>query len=267
VRRHLHPLFDHPARADGPAWTPAAWAEAEAAVGFALPEALAQALQTCNGGRLRRTFHRSPGRTRFGGDFVQLRDLLGVGYPGGLAASRRLARQWDYPAPCAVLSCEGPVAVILDGRDPKKGLPVLFIDTDADVEGAPEEHVLAGSFADFEAGLSFHSNRMQLALLGDLPRAVAIGAVARLGARVGVHDDFEGGQSLILPDWPSSEVGPCVLRLRENRLPDGALALPELADAGLLLECTITADEAPLLLAALAQVLPAELLMLGGAGL
>jgi hypothetical protein len=58
-----------------------------------------------------------------------------------------------------------------------------------------------------------------------------------------------------------------VLRLRENRLPDGALALPELADAGLLLECTITADEAPLLLAALAQVLPAELLMLGGAGL
>ena len=259
MRRHLHPLFDHPGQADGPPLREADWQGAEAAVGLPLPDGLRRALMVCNGGRLRRTHHPAPRPTRFGGPFVALRDLLGVGYPGGLAASARLARQWDYPSPCVVLSCEGPVAVILDGRVPRgEPLPVCFVDTDTD--DAPLR--LADDFDAFVEGLRFHSDRVQVAVAGGLGLAAAVQALAALGARPGVRRDHEGGHSLHLPDWPSAEVGVTVLRLRENRLPDGSLALPELPEAGLLLECTVAPAEADLFREALEQVLPGALIAL-----
>ena len=240
----------------------------EARFGLRLPASLVQALQVCNGGRLRRSClpELRPGK-RWGRGLV-LHGLAGVGYEEGLDWSPGLSREWDYPGPSLVLCSGGPWAVLLDYRRcGADGEPaVVMVDTDHEVGGRPAEWTLAPSFAELEGGLRYLADRSQLALRSDAALETLLELLYRLGAEGPAREDYEGGWSLSLPGPSSIEPGPARLRVSQNRRLDGTLAFPELEQFGWIIESTVAIDEMDEHLSELEAKLPGELLLLHRVG-
>jgi len=226
MKVYTHPLFDDPSQAWGPPVTEALLTEAHNALGLRLPASLVDALRTCNGGRLRRTLLQVDGRARP----IYIRDLAGIGYPEGVEASRSLAREWDYPEPCLVLSAEGPTALLLDYRQDGEP-PVVFVDTDLEVNGQPAEWTVASSFAELDTRLTHTATRTRIAVLGVPHADVLLDAAARLGAVPPTRPDHEGAYTRTLDGWRTAGPGPCLLRMLPRRRPDGSLRLAELASS------------------------------------
>jgi hypothetical protein len=244
--------------------TSAHLAEAERALGRRLPAAYGEALRLSNGGRLRRGRAPAGGPTRYGGPWVDLRDILGVGYEGSMEESARLVREWDYPRDCLVLSSEGPTAVLLDYRGAAEAEPrVTFVDTDQDEGGAPLERALSPDLGAFFRRLRYVRSRTEVALALDLGRPALLALWAELGAEGPAREDYEGGYSLSLPGWDSAETGPAILRSRENRRVDRTWALPELPDHRWIVETTLVTEQVPTFLTRLeALVGPGAALLL-----
>ena len=240
---HLHPLFDRPDGAWGPALVPGMREAEEAALGLQLPDALVDALGQSNGGRLRRTRVPGPNTSRA---LVRVRDLSGIGYPEGLRVSAALCREWDYPQPCLVLSSEGPTAVLLDYRrcGPQGEPAVIFVDTDHEVDGRPAEWTLALDAGTFFASLRYDPGRSQVALPGSVEGSTLMTALRAVGGQGTPNSDHEGGRSLALVDVPSREPGVARLRSVPLARPDGTRWFPELPGHAWLVETAAEPSQA-----------------------
>ncbi len=264
LRRHAHPLFDHPRGAWGPALTDDAVRADQAALGLRLPATLLDALRATNGGRLRRTrFSAVQASSRFPGG-VRVRDLSGVGYPEGVRLSPALVREWEYPDPSVVLSSEGPQAVLLDYRrcGPHGEPAVVFVDTDHEVDGRAAEWTLALDFATFAAGLAYAPGRAQVALPAGPTLDAVLDALRAAGGEGPAHEDYEEGRTVAVPALDSREPGVTRLRVVPLARPDRTRWFPELPDHDWLVETTAVAGAATGLLGRVAAALGVEPLLL-----
>ena len=264
MRSHEHPLWADADRPHGPPATDAVLRGFERRTGLTLPPALCAALQQSNGGRLRRSHLAGVQPTPRWKRGLNLHNLGGVGYEEGLDWSPTLVEEWGFPAPCLVLCHGGPWAMLLDYRrcGPEGDPPVVFCDTDHEVEGRPFEWTLAPSFAALEAALQYVSSRTQLAVEGDHDRQVILDALRAAGGADPAREDYEGGHTLALVGPDSLEPGPARLRAVPNRRPDGTWNFPELPGCGWVVETTVAPAGLAAHLARLEACLPGPAVLL-----
>lgn len=146
------PLFHNPNEAYGPQLTDDKVRQAEKILGVKLPAPYVDTLKFCNGGKLRRNSCPTEEPTSWAEDHVQLIDLMGIGYEGGIENDGQYyIQEWGYPHPSVCISCiDGHTAVLLDYRDLPDGEepPVVFVDMEAGEEEG-EVTLLAPDFQSF----------------------------------------------------------------------------------------------------------------------
>ncbi len=264
MRSHRHPLWADAGRSHGPPATEAALRGFERRTGLVLPPALCAALQVSNGGRLRRSHLAGVQPTARWKRGLNLHNLGGVGYEEGLDWSPTLVEEWGFPAPSLVLCHGGPWAMLLDYRrcGPEGDPPVVFCDTDHEVDGRPLEWTLAPSFAVLEAELRYVASRTQLAVEGDHERGVILDALRAAGAKGLAREDYEGGHTLALVGPNSIEAGPARLRAVPNRRPDGTWNFSDLPRCSWIVESTVAPAELETHLAQLEACLPGPAILL-----
>lgn len=154
--------------------------------------------------------------------------------------------------------------MLLDYRrcGPEGEPPVVFCDTDHEVEGRPLEWTLAPSFAALEQRLQYVSSRTQVAVQGDHGCGVMLDALRAAGAEDPPREDYEGGYTLALVGPNSVEPGPARLRVVPNLRPDGTRNFPELPGHGWVVETTVAPEALFAHLQRLEAVLPGPAVLL-----
>lgn len=243
---HTHPLFDDPRQAHGPPLTDACVAAVEQRLTWTLPRSLVRALSVCNGGRLRRFFHAPTGR--------YIRDLAGIGYSEGLDGSSALCAEWDYPRHSAVLSSEGPSAVLLLAPETGGEPPVVWYDADAETM-----RVLAPTFADFAQQLRVPTWPAAVAISASGTPEEVLASLGHLPLVGPVWTDADGAAVARLDRWTGRNGAPTV-RVLPRRRPDGSARMAELPAHFQVVELVVEETDAACL--ALAEGLRGDILRL-----
>jgi hypothetical protein len=122
----------------GPELTDSMIELAEQRLGVKLPASYLKEMRQRNGGHLRTVYCPTTRKTDWGTNFIQLRTVIGIGYPDGIDGpfgSKYMVAEWGYPD-IGVLIADTPAgghdAVMLDYRacGPIGEPSVAFIDED-----------------------------------------------------------------------------------------------------------------------------------------
>lgn len=219
------PLFNDTAHPYGPPLTASMVEAAEAALGVRLPRAYISVLETCNGGDLRRTACPTSEPTSWHDDYVEIRDLMGIGGSDHCIdeelGSQYLIEEWGYPEPGVVLSSEGHTAFLLDYREcgPTGEPRVIFVDVDTDEE--PHVVVLAPNFSAFIDALVWSSESFELIFPGVEEVSRILSPLEQLGASVSWSEAFSSYE-LSLPGCVDLEGEPARITVGKNRYKDGS---------------------------------------------
>lgn len=140
--------------AQGPLITPEVVRMAESKLGVRLPQAYISRLEVQNGGDLVRRCVPSATPTSWARDHVEVAEVLGIGYPGGLDGefgSAYTIEEWGFPRVGIVIGwtpASGHECIMLDYRGgPSVEPSVVYVDEDGTI--VP----LAASFAEFDEKL------------------------------------------------------------------------------------------------------------------
>jgi hypothetical protein len=211
------PLFQSPDRPTCPPLTDAMVDAAETALGVKLPRAYVDALRHCNGGSLRRTALATEVATSWHDDYVEIRELLGIGGENGIdgpSGSRYLVEEWGYPHPSVVICSEGHTAFLLDYRD---GVPsVLYVDM-----RRGKEWTVAPNFETFLAGLVCNNPGTVVGIAGEHPVEELLRAIEGVGVGSGQKQCW-GSYSFVVPDCQTPEGEPASIDLTQNQYSDGS---------------------------------------------
>lgn len=142
----------------GPPLTPEAVREAEAALGYRLPEPYLRLLRGRNGGSPRRCCYPTKVRTSWAKDHIRICTLYGIGFDRGIDGeheSRYMIREWGYPDVGVVIAdtpSGGHDTVMLDYSEcgPQGEPRVIHVETGCD---EPVVTILASNFESFASGL------------------------------------------------------------------------------------------------------------------
>lgn len=154
-------FFDDSNYFTGPPLTEEMIAEAEAALGYRLPESYLRLIRVKNGGSPKRQAYPT-GKTGWGENHFQVVGILGIGGKWGIVGeygSRHWIREWGYPDVGIVVG-ETPSAghdtIMLDYSEcgPEGEPRVIHVETET--ADAPEVQVLAPDFETFLRGLVDH---------------------------------------------------------------------------------------------------------------
>jgi len=148
-------FFDDSTYYTGPELTDDMVRLAEKRLGHRLPTSYVDLLRVRNGGKPRRRCFRTPFKTSWAHDHIEIEAIRGVGgnwgidNPGGLG-SLAMITQWGYPA-IGIVICEMPSAghdaVMLDYSEDEAEPSVVYVDEDR------RPRLLAKSFAEFVGNL------------------------------------------------------------------------------------------------------------------
>ena len=147
----LERIFGDLSDADGPPLTDAMVEDAEAALGYRLPESFVRLLQLKNGGSVEVSRVPTDEPTSWADDHVSFHHVMGIGYEGGIdgdAGSAYLIEEWGYPEVGVVIASDGETAIMLDysAAGPEGEPRVVWVDVDDD---DPEVIELAPDFDTF----------------------------------------------------------------------------------------------------------------------
>jgi len=151
-------FFDDSNGFTGPPLTEEMIAEAEAALGYRLPQSYLRLIRVKNGGSPKRQAYPT-GKTGWADDHVRVVEILGIGGTWGIVGSRHWSREWGYPDVGVVVG-ETPSAghdtIMLDYSEcgPEGEPRVIHVETET--RDAPEVQVLAPDFETFLRGLVDH---------------------------------------------------------------------------------------------------------------
>lgn len=140
--------------------TPERIHEAEAAVGYKLPEAYRQLLGSRNGGAPKRTCFRTKVSTSWAEDHIAISGIRGLGGKWGIDSStfgsRAMAQEWGYPD-IGIIVCECPSAghdaVMLDYTECGPAGEPRVVHVEVETADGPDITILAPDFATFIRGL------------------------------------------------------------------------------------------------------------------